>query len=220
MKLHPLVTLGILSIAPALADEESAKEMEMLISGLPYIGTAPSSAIGTNLDGDSVFTNMQSAITNDQFFLRWVGMVQYENPTAAVATPAGIYWCSNIEPSTHHFFSDVPPAYSALCLYAPVKDQADQIATSGADLAELCMCAFSSTNSYSAIFVPALNAMEGGTIVSYRIVYMTCIYFCAGCQYVCYCSDNNCSVSDSHTHIIYLFLSTFILTNSVAHACR
>ena len=88
MKLHPLVTLGILSIAPALADEESAKEMEMLISGLPYIGTAPSSAIGTNLDGDSVFTNMQSAITNDQFCLRWVGMVQYENPTAAVATPA------------------------------------------------------------------------------------------------------------------------------------
>ena len=173
MKLHPLVTLGILSIAPALADEESAKEMEMLISGLPYIGTAPSSAIGTNLDGDSVFTNMQSAITNDQFFLRWVGMVQYESPTAAVATPAGIYWCSNIEPSTRHFFSDVPPAYSALCLYAPVKDQADQIATSGADLAELCMCAFSSTNSYSAIFVPALNAMEGGTIVSYRIVSFT-----------------------------------------------
>lgn len=44
MKLHPLVTLGILSIAPALADEESAKEMEVLISGLPYIGTAPPSA--------------------------------------------------------------------------------------------------------------------------------------------------------------------------------
>ena len=171
MKLHPLVTLGILSIAPALADEESAKEMERLISGLDYIGTAPSSAIGTNLDGDSVFTNMQSAITNDQFFLRWVGMIQYESPTAAVATPAGIYWCSSIEPAA--LGPPVPPAYSALCLYAPVKDQADQIATSGADLAELEVGAFSSTNSYSAIFVPALNAMEGGTIVSYRIVSFT-----------------------------------------------
>ena len=157
MKLHPLVTLGILSIAPALADD--------------IIGTAPSSVIGTNLDGDSVFTNMQSAITNDQFFLRWVGMIQYESPTAAVATPAGIYWCSSIEPAA--LGPPVPPAYSALCLYAPVKDQADQIATSGADLAELEVGAFSSTNSYSAIFVPALNAMEGGTIVSYRIVSFT-----------------------------------------------
>ena len=169
MKLHPLVTLGILSIAPALADEESAKKMEVLISGLPYIGTAPSSAIGTNLDGGSVFTNMQNAITNDQFFLRWVGMIQYEDPTADVASPAGIYWCSSIEPSMRHFAADVPPAYSALCLYAPVKDQADQIATSGADLAELEVGAFSSTNSYSAIFVPALNAMQGGTNLSFLL---------------------------------------------------
>ena len=209
MKLHPLVTLGILSIAPALADEESAKEMEVLISGLPYIGTAPPSAIGKNLDGNSVFTNMQNAITNDQFFLRWVGMIQYESPTAAVATPAGIYWCSSIEPSMRHFSDDVPPAYSARCVYAPVKDQADQIATSGADLANLEVGAFSSTNSYSAIFVPTLNAMEGGTIISYSIESFRLHVFISVQGAGTHNSPSTCVVSSIFTYLLYL--STFII---------
>ena len=160
----PVIAL-IASASPAVADSQFAKEMEDLIAGLPYIG-ASAPVTGTNIEGRSVFTNMQNAIENDQFFLRWMGAIQYEKASTPVAKPEGIYWCSSIEPGTKIFGQEstamsVPPAYSSLCLYAPTKDQADQISKSGANMAKLTTGAFSSTNSFSAIFVPELNVMAG-----------------------------------------------------------
>ena len=61
MKFHPLTILVISLIAsasPAVADSQSAKEMEDLIAGLPYIG-ASAPVTGTNIEGTSVFANMQ-----------------------------------------------------------------------------------------------------------------------------------------------------------------
>ena len=144
----------------ALTSERlNVDQLEALVPG---VGT-PVPPIGTNIDGESVFTNFVTAHNEGQFFILYNGMMTYEKPSAEAFEVTTLLWCSDLVFSALAGVSDQAVGYSGRCIIVRLTEPSDFV-ESGAgvsDFEELNTNDFVDTFGISTVFVPQMNALQG-----------------------------------------------------------
>ncbi|KAL7547745.1 hypothetical protein ACHAWF_011029 [Thalassiosira exigua] len=132
---------------------------ETVLDGLPGMGDA-TPAIGSNIDGNSVFSNYIKLIEDGQFFLSQEGLVQYETPAQEALSGEVLLWCANIESGVSSMDSPLV-GYTANCVFTIARNTLKNMTSAGAQLAHITPNEFLGTRSLSAVYVPQTNIIEG-----------------------------------------------------------
>uniref|UniRef100_A0A7S0AM91 Uncharacterized protein n=1 Tax=Minutocellus polymorphus TaxID=265543 RepID=A0A7S0AM91_9STRA len=150
-------------LATAAAAAAERLDVDQLESLVPGVGT-PLPRIGTNTDGQSVFTNFVAAYNEGQLFILYSGMMTYEKPSAAPFEVTTLLWCNDLVFTTIAGSSDQSVGYSGRCVIVRLTDP-DDFTGSGAELSgdheQLRDNAFVDTFGISAVFVPQMNILQG-----------------------------------------------------------
>ena len=137
-------------------------DLDQLEALVPGVGT-PLPKIGTNIDGESVFTNFLTAYNEGQFFIIYSGMMTYEKPSAVPFEVTTLFWCNDLVFTAMGGISDEAVGYSGRCVIVRLTDPSDFV-DSGAGISvyeELNVHDFVDTFGISAVFVPQMNVLQG-----------------------------------------------------------
>ncbi|KAL7550444.1 hypothetical protein ACHAWF_013679 [Thalassiosira exigua] len=160
MKVQWIAVVLFISLAARPASAENGAMDDAQLENLPGTGNALP-AIGSNVNGDSVFTNYRNLRDNGQFFLFREGLVQYETPAVEVIKFRALHWCSNIEFLSDDSAETPTVGYTAKCLGAPLTNYVATAAAEGAQISNsLKRDLFGDTNSLSSVYVTQANAFE------------------------------------------------------------
>ena len=159
MAMAMVVAAAAAAAEPLTSERLDVDQLEALVPG---VGT-PVPLIGTNIDGESVFTNFVTAYDEGQFFILYNGIISYERPSAEPFEVTTLLWCSDLVFSALADVSDQAIGYSGRCIIVRLTEPSDFV-QSGAgvsDYEELNINSFVDTFGISSVFVPQMNVLQG-----------------------------------------------------------
>ncbi|KAL7549219.1 hypothetical protein ACHAWF_012487 [Thalassiosira exigua] len=121
-----------------------------MLNGIPGIGNAKP-PIGSNIDGNFIFSNYIALRNTRQFFTLMEGSTQYEKPGSGAVSWRTLFWCANVEIMSDAMDSPVV-GYTANCVMALLGDETKSSLTPEE---------FIDTFSLSAIYSPQTNIIKG-----------------------------------------------------------
>lgn len=160
---------GILFAAVAAITTATAEFNETDLESLPGVGLPVTR--GTNMNGESIFTNYINAMKTGQFFLVSAFNIMYEKPATNLLVGKSLSWCMDIqqtdftsvlssEMSSDNAHPRLGFGFSARCVFRRIIDRAVFESTGASLLKGDSSQLWSGTALISSVYSPEANGME------------------------------------------------------------